>query len=98
MAAIMASDDRADVLRHACRSDAVTRPKARAALASNGNASKSDSACCRCAWRAAHSWSVVATKGPTVRSSRVIAMIAVIDGSAGRRVAAAIVRWDARPW
>jgi len=44
MAAIMASYDRAKVVRPDCRSDAATRPKARAALAANGTALQSDSA------------------------------------------------------
>ena len=43
--------------RPARRSDAATRPNARAAWASKGSGSKSASACWRCAWRAARSCS-----------------------------------------
>jgi hypothetical protein len=62
------------------RSDATTRPNARAAAASKGNGSKSASACYTCACRAARSSSLDATNGPTLSSASVIA---VISGSAG---------------
>ena len=62
VAAIMASYERAVVLRPERRSDAATCPNARAALASKGSGSKSASACWRCACRAARSSSDVATR------------------------------------
>jgi hypothetical protein len=65
-------------LRAARRSDAATRPKARAASASNGTGSKSASACWAC--RAARSSSVETTGGPTDNSASVTA---VISGSTG---------------
>ena len=55
IAAIMASKDLAAGLRPDRRTEAATRPKARAAAASNGRGSKSASACCRCAWRTTRS-------------------------------------------
>lgn len=80
VAAIIASYARAAGLRPRCRSDAATRPNARAAAASNGIGSKSVSACCTCAWRAARSRSSRATSGPADNSASVTA---VISGSAG---------------
>ena len=55
MAAIMASSARAAGFRPALRKPAATRPKLRAAAASNGSGSKSASACWRCACRAERS-------------------------------------------
>jgi hypothetical protein len=66
------------------RSDAATRPKARAAAVSKASGSKSASACWRCAWRAARSASARATSGPTDNSASVTA---VISGSGGSAVA-----------
>ncbi len=58
VAAIIASYVRAVALRPARRSDAATRPNARAASASNASGAKSASACWRWAWRASTlSWS-----------------------------------------
>ena len=83
----MASQARALAFRPARRNDAATPPNARAAGASNGRASKSDSACCRCAWRAARSLSVEAMSGPTDSSASVTA---AMNGSAGSTVASVI--------
>lgn len=81
IAAIIASYARAEVLRPARLSEADTRPNARAASASNTSGSKSDSACRRCAWRAACYRDPWATKGPTASSASVMQEI---TGSAGR--------------
>jgi hypothetical protein len=74
VAAIMASYARAAVLRPLRRSAAATCPNALAADASKGIGTKSVSACCKCAWRAARSWSLRATSGPTESSASVIAL------------------------
>ncbi len=81
VAAIRASYARAVGFLPEPRRDAATRPKARAALASNGSGSKSASACCRCDCRAARSSSVDATNGPTANSARVTALIRASAGS-----------------
>ena len=74
LAAISASQARAVGFRPEARNYAATDPNARADSASNTSTSKSDSACCKCAWRAARSSSVWATCGATDSSANMIAL------------------------
>ena len=68
---------------------AATWPKDRAASASKGNGSKSASACCRTACRAARSLAPEATSGPTDSSARVMQVVSGSWGAAPRRRARA---------
>src|SRR5882757_1121896 len=80
VAAIKASYAFAAGMRPTDRSDAATRPKALAAFESNAIASKSVSACCRCACRATRSFAVRATCGPADSSPSVTALMTDSSG------------------
>ena|GEM_PF-3489644 len=81
VAAIIASNARALDFRPARRRDAATRPKDRAAAASNGSGWKSASACWRRSCRIACSRGSDATSGPTESSASVTAVIIGTSGS-----------------